>query len=294
MLYRQLEYFCIVAETENFTEAAEKLFISQPALSRSIANLENDLGVPLFDRKGRSVQLNRYGRFFLEKVHSSLSLIKEGKRQLQEMVDPLCGTVRLSFIHTLGNSLIPELIHNYKKFYPSVDIMLFQETTNVLMDQLNSGEIDLCFIMDADFPPEIHYEPIFEEELFVIVPKTHHLANEKEIDLKQIANEPFIGFKKGVGLRAVTDKYCKEAGFTPNLTFESQQVGTISGLVSVGLGVSLVPKNRGMEQYEVVLLPVANTKCTRVINIAWKKDIYVPEVVKLFKKFVYEEVKTYS
>jgi len=292
MLYKQLEYFRHVAETGNLTRASEQLFISQPALSRSIKNLEKELGVPLFDREGRIIKLNRYGNLFLEKVYESLNAIEEGQKNLSELVDPYTGTIRISFIHTLGNNLVPEAISKFRKYYPDVKFKFFQGTTGTVLEHIESGEVDLCFLMEADFPENISYETVKNEELFVIVPDSHPLASKTAISLSQLKHEPFIGFKKGVGLRTITDRLCEQSGFTPNIIFEGQQVGTVSGFVSAGLGVSLVPKNRGISEYNIKCIPVSSPKCYRHINLAWKKDTYTPKVIQTFKEFLYECIST--
>lgn len=134
---KQLEYFRKVAETESFTKAAEQLFISQPALSRSIKFLENELGVPLFERKGRILKLNHYGEIFLEKVEESISALEEGKTLLKELVDPFTGTIRISFIHTLGNNLVPELISKFQKKY--INMLIF----NYIKEMLEQSSIIL-------------------------------------------------------------------------------------------------------------------------------------------------------
>lgn len=289
---KQLEYFRKVAETESFTKAAEQLFISQPALSRSIKFLENELGVPLFERKGRILKLNHYGEIFLEKVEESISALEEGKTLLKELVDPFTGTIRISFIHTLGNNLVPELISKFQKIYKHVNFQLYQGDAGAVIDHIESGKVDFGILMEANFSEDIIYETVKNEELFVIVPKNHPLASKKSLPLNLIKDEPFIGFKEGIGLRAVADKLCLKAGFSPNIAFEGQQVGTINGFVSAGLGVSLVPKNRGISEFDIQCIPVSNPVCFRNINLAWKEDIFIPKVVNEFKNFIYKHIAT--
>lgn len=286
MLWQQLEYFRRVAQLQHFTKAAESLFISQPALSRSISKLEKELGVPLFERQGRSVKLNRYGKMFLEKVNLAMNILEEGKLELKNAIHPISGNISISFIYTLGTDLVPELISQYRLKYPNVTFQLFQNTANKIMEQLETTEIDVCLTMNPDYHPDIHCMPLFPEELFVIVPKTHPLAKRKEIKLIEIADEPFISFKKGVGLRVVADRLCREAGFVPNIMFESQEPGTVTGMVSAGLGVGLVPKNKGMENYNITCLRVTEPTCSRMIYIAWKKRAFTPKVAEHFRQFV--------
>ncbi|MEB1808651.1 MAG: LysR family transcriptional regulator [Bacillaceae bacterium] len=291
MEWQQLEYFQKVAQVEHFTRAAEELFISQPALSRSIARLEKDLGVPLFERSGRTVKLNRYGRMFLSKVNESLQLIEDGKQELTDIVHPDHGQIALSFLHTLGSHLVPDLIGQYRKTFPHVKFQLFQSTADVLIEQLTTGEVDLCLTSAPVQTTGFHWEKLFSEQLYIIVPKSHRLAGRKGIKLEEIADEPFIGFKEGVGLRTITDQLCQDAGFTANITFEGQEVSTVNGLVSAGLGVSLIPERKGLDETEVSKIEVLDYECTRSIGIAWVESRYIPQVVQQFKGFVSEQFK---
>lgn len=291
MEWQQLEYFKRVAQMQHFTNAAESLFISQPALSRSILKLEKELGVPLFERQGRSVKLNRYGKMFLEKVNLALEIIEEGKQELKSVIHPITGNVSISFIYTLGTELVPELIRQYRMKYPNVTFQMFQNTANKLMEQLETTEVDLCLTMNPDLHSDIHFTPLFSEELFVIVPKSHRLAQKKEIKLIEIAEEPFISFKKGVGLRVIADQLCKEAGFAPKIAFESQEPATVNSLVSAELGVGLAPRNKAMDVYNIACLRVTEPKCSRMIYIGWKKRAFVPKVVEQFRQFVIDYCK---
>ncbi|WP_088105761.1 LysR family transcriptional regulator [Halalkalibacter urbisdiaboli] len=291
MEWQQLAYFQRVATLQHFTKAAESLFISQPALSRSISRLEKELGVPLFERQGRSVQLNRYGQLFLEKVNVALQIIEDGQQEIKERVSPESGNIALSFMHTLGSELVPELIGKYRETHPGVTFQLFQNTANRLMDQLQAGDIDLCLTTVSELTPEICWIELFSERLYVIVPDSHYLANQTEVKLSELAEESFIGFKKGVGLRTITDHLCQEVGFTPRLTFEGQEVGTITGLVSAGLGVALVPERIGIEHYAIQKLSVVDVECSRTIGLAWKERAFVPKVVEQFREFVLAHFK---
>ncbi|MET3505723.1 LysR family transcriptional regulator [Halalkalibacter oceani] len=288
MEWQQLEYFQRVAQLQHVTKAAQSLFISQPALSRSIARLEKELGVPLFERQGRTVQLNRYGKLFLEKVNLAIQVIEEGKQELQSEMSPNRGNITLSFLPTLGTDFVPELIEKYRATYPDVTFQLFQNTAHDLIEQLKAGDIDVCLTTIVEPDPEIQWVELFSEELLVIVPQCHRLSDRQEIRLKDIANEPFVGFKKGAGLRSITDRLCQQSGFTPQLTFEGQEVGTVAGLVGVGLGVSLVPKRSRMDAYQVSCLPVRDVDCRRTIGIVWRKKSFMPKVVEQFRDFIVE------
>lgn len=291
MEWQQLEYFQTVANLQHMTLAAERLKLSQPALSRSIARLENELGVPLFDRQGRSIILNRYGQRFLKHVNRILYEYEESKREIQDMINPEKGEVSLGFLHTLGASYIPDLIRGFGKKYPGIKFQLHQNSTQILLNQLTSGEIDLCMSSPTESMPQIEWTHLWSEELFVIAPAGHHLAKLKKIDLEQIANEPLISFKKGYGIRKITDDLLQKAGITPKITFEGEEVRTVIGLVAAGLGVAFIPDIKGVDRKEISLLHVKSPECKRDIGIARVNERYLSPSAIRFWQFVIDHFK---
>ena len=149
MEWQQLEYFRIVAKTEHFRKAAELLNISQPALSRSITKLEEELGICLFDRIGRSVKLNQFGRVFLKRVENGLNEISYGVEEINHLKNPYTGMVSIAFLQTFGISILPEIIRNFNEQYPLVEIQLYQNNIFSSVGQLLNREVDLCLITDC-------------------------------------------------------------------------------------------------------------------------------------------------
>ncbi|MBX6396401.1 MAG: LysR family transcriptional regulator, partial [Alicyclobacillaceae bacterium] len=205
MEWQQLEYFRTVARLEHFTRAAECLSVSQPALSRSIARLEEELGVPLFERVGRSVRLTRYGQLFLKRVERAMREIAEARREIEELQDPDRGEVRLGFLPTLGIHLVPELIGAFHRRYPKVTFYLVQHAADRIFQQMEAGEIDLCLLSPPVRRPGIGWVDLKTEELFVIVRPDHPLAARDRVDLRELAGEPFISLKRGYGMRTITE-----------------------------------------------------------------------------------------
>lgn len=286
MEWHQLEYFKLVAQMQHITRAAEELSISQPALSRSIAKLEQELGFPLFDRRGKSILLNRYGQIFLQHVERSMQEILDGKQVVQDLIHPDYGSVSLSFLHSLGSNLVPSLLSKFRSKHAHIQFKLYQNATNFLLDQLESGEIDLCLCSPVATREQIEWEPLFTEELFVVVPHGHPLSHRSSIELHEIANEPIVTFKKDYGLRILTDQLFKEAGINPFITFEGEEIMTVAGLVEAKLGVSLIPHVFGLDKTNISFLPISKPNCQRVIGMAWIKGRYLSPAAQRFKEFV--------
>jgi DNA-binding transcriptional LysR family regulator len=284
--WQQLEYFQTVARVQHMTHAAEILSISQPALSRSIAKLEEELGVPLFERQGRSIILNHYGQLFLKRVNRILKEFQEGKQELKELLDPGYGVVSLGFLHTLGPEIIPNLIGAFRSHYPKVTFQLNQNNSSSLIKQIDLGEFDLCLITPPDTKVQIQWVKLLSEELFVIVPVGHPLGDRESIVLDEIADESFISVKKGNALRQITDQLFQEAEIQPKIVFEGEELHTIAGLVATGFGVSLIPDIKDLDPSKIARIPVRWPKCERSIGIAWVEGRYLSPSVKQFKEFV--------
>lgn len=287
MEIQQLEYFKTVAHMEHMTRAAEKLSISQPALSKSISNIEQELGMPLFDRQGRSILLNRYGQLFLESVEMILAEYEKITQQFAEIIRPGYGEVAFGFIHTLGMEVVPELMARVPNKYPHMDFSLTQATSLNLQKRLEEGAIDLCLSQKFESKViDIDWIELWSEELYVIVPNNHPLASRKTIEVHEIKDEPFISIKRGNALRQFIDRYLKEAGITAKTTFSGEEMHTIAGFVSAGLGVSIIPHIKGLEVFDVTKISVSAPSCRREIGVAWAKNRYLSPAANEFKDFL--------
>ncbi|MEH6943962.1 LysR family transcriptional regulator [Bacillus sp. JJ722] len=288
MEWQQLEYFRVVAKTEHFTKAAEILSISQPALTRSITKMEQELGIALFDRVGRTVKLNKYGKLFLKRVEKGLLEISTGIEEIHQLQNPFTGTVSFSFLLTLGIYIVPQIISRFNEEYPDVELEIHQSSTMVSIHQLLDGEIDYCLVGPIEPDPNIVWHLLFQEELFAYVPANHRLAEKTSITLDDLANDHFIGFKKGMGMRETTESFCQQAGFSPKIKFEGEDVSTLAGLVSSGLGVTIIPAFSGISSDKIKKLSISNPYCQRQIGIAWMKGKAYSPTAQLFRNYIIE------
>ncbi|WP_445505555.1 LysR family transcriptional regulator [Niallia sp. 03091] len=289
MEWNQLEYFQTLARIQHFTQAAKILHITQPALSRSIAKLEEELGVPLFERQGRKVCLNRYGKMFLKRIEVAITEVEKGKQELLEELNPNSGTVSLAFLHITGTQLVPTILREFGKKYPNIQFELSQFSNDVAMQKLEQGKCDFFITSSVVLKEGIRKLDLLTEELFVAVPTGHHLSQNKEIELYQIMDEPFIGIKPNCGLRDTLDLFFQKMGFTPKIKFEGEEVITVAGLVSAGLGVSILPATPALQMDGISWLKLKEPRCSRNIGIAWSENHYMPPSAQLFRKFIIEQ-----
>ncbi|HMM19181.1 MAG TPA: LysR family transcriptional regulator [Selenomonadales bacterium] len=286
MEWHQLQYFRAVAQLQHITRAAEQLSLSQPALSRSIAKLEEELGTPLFERQGKRIFLNRPGRVFLDYVERALQEIAEGKQAVQDMLDPDRGEIALAFLHSLGSHFVPGLVGAFRSGYPHVAFKLFQNSAMHLLGLLEAGKIDLLLSSPIVAGTGVEWSPLFTEDLFVIVPRSHPLAGRSHVSLQEIAADPIISFKKEYILRVITDQLFAKVHVTPSITFEGDEIMTVAGLVEAELGVAIIPRISGLDKADIAFLPVAEPLSRRTIGIAWGKNRYLSPAAIKFRDFV--------
>ncbi len=287
MEFLQLKYFQTVARLEHMTKAAEELRIAQPSLSKTIARLEEDLGVPLFDRQGRKIQLNAFGKVFLKRVERAFHELSEGKREIKD----LAGLSQESI--TLAVSIpriLPDLLGSFLNQYPHVRFQQFLESTSSMKRQLEDAEIEFCISSVPIEGPEIVWEPLMTEEIFLIVPPGHRLAGRDSIYLHEVKDESFISMNTGYGFRNLTDEFCKEAGFIPHIAFEGDEPGVIGELVRQGLGIAFVPALTSLRNSDALSkrLRIIEPRCQRTIGLGWSKRRYLSATAQQFRQFVIE------
>lgn len=293
MTVEELRWFVAVAEREHVTAAAAELHVSQPALSRAIARVQAHVGVPLFDRRGRRLQLNRYGRLYLEHARRALAALDAGGDALAEATGSAGGgTVVLAFLHTLGGWLVPELLRGFGALHADVTLRLEQSSAHEMLDRLRTGEVDLILTSPRPADPEFGWIPLATEPLRLVVPPGHRLAARRRARLAEVADDPFVAMKQEYGMRGMTDELCATAGFTPRIAFEGDDVGTLRGLVAAGLGVALLPPphlaGAEIERPATPHLQLADRGASRQLGLAWETTRYRSPATESFRRFVAE------
>ncbi|MEV6993909.1 LysR family transcriptional regulator [Streptomyces sp. NPDC093228] len=283
-----LRSFQAVAEGATVTDAAAEAHITQPALSRALNRLEKEAGAELFQRVGRVLQLTQAGRVFKEYVDSVLDSYDRGLRAVAEVVDPDAGVVSVAFLHTLGTWLVPRLVTGFRESAPKVRFELHQDGEIGLAQHLLDSTADLTITSKDPGHPLIAWRRLLVEPLRLAVPARHRMAQRRRVRLAEVADEPFIVLKTGYGLRSVTETLCRQAGFTPVVGFEGEEVETLRGLVAAGLGVSLIPASSGTTAGEdnpilpIRYLEVTDVDAARDIGIAWLASRSLPPAPRRF------------
>lgn len=286
MEINQLKYFCVLANIRHFTKAAKEISISQSALSRAIGKLEQELGAPLFRRGGRDILLTPQGQRFLVHAEKALRELEKGRLEMDEGRDPGHGVISLSFMHSLGIHILPQLLSEFKQLYPDIQFNLNQDNSSVLAQSLLAGRSDVCLCSVMVNMEQLAWLYLYTEELFAVLPADHPLASRKTLELRELEDEPFITLKPNYSLRILTEQFWAISGIRPSIIFEGDDVNTATSLVGAHLGVSLLPKTTGMDTAGLVFLPISFPVCKREIGLAWSTTRPLSPAAQLFQQFV--------
>jgi LysR family transcriptional activator of glutamate synthase operon len=285
----QLARFLAVAHAEHVTRAALDADVPQSTLSRAITRLEADLEVELFVRSGRTLRLSRAGKILLRHAERAAAEIVAGVQEIRGEADPVRGRVGFAFLAALGASTVPGLLREFRAAHPHARCDLVQGGHGILLDRLREGDVDLALTAPAPDDTGVDVELLGEEPLHLVVPAGHRFADRSSIALAEAADEPFVGFISGFGLRGTLDRYARKAGFRPRLTFEGSDIEIVRGLVGAGLGVALLPA-ASHPTSDIVEVPVP--AAVRPIALVTASDRRLPAPADALRAIVRESYRT--
>jgi DNA-binding transcriptional LysR family regulator len=234
------------------------------------------------------VRLNDAGRILLRRVDRACAEFDDALRELKEL--RRAKPVSIGYLSSFGVSLIPELVKGFAELGHKDKFGLFEAPCPTLVDQLLQGQVDLCLSTQL-VHPAIEWRPLFNEELYALIPTGHRFASRKNIDLIELASEPFVALREGHGLRQVLDDLCRQAGFKPNVILEGYEVGSLRGLVASGFGVTLAPK-RQIFAPMYVDVPISAPRCYRTVGLSWRRERWLSARALAFKDYVVRQLES--
>ena len=244
MELRHLKYFLAVAEELNFTKASEKLFISQPPLSRQILELEEELQARLFNRNNKKVELTEAGKYFEKEVRELFQNLERITIKTKKIADNVSGEFRIAYISSIYSSVISDLIKHLKEQFPYVNFKLFEVSTTKQISALEQGKIELGIIRSPIKSPKIKAQLWFKDGFSVVYNK-NLIQIKSEEEIPKLKDETFVFFNKDYAphYHDVLLELCAFYGFEPQVVHESNNINSIVQLVKNGLGISIVPSN---------------------------------------------------
>ncbi|PSB62755.1 LysR family transcriptional regulator [Chroococcidiopsis cubana CCALA 043] len=276
MELRQLQYFLAVAEELNFGRAAARLGIAQPPLSRQIRQLEQELGVELFRRTKRRVELTEAGIAFVEEVRQILAQVEQGVLVAQRASRGEIGRLVVGFEGSSTYDVIPMSLKVYRERFPEVDLAVYAMTTEEQIQALLEGRIGIGFVVSPINDKRLAIETILRESLILAIPENHPLATRTSVRARELESEPFITFQRdrGCGLYDQVIAVCQRANFSPRIIQEADEMQVILGFVAAGLGVTLLSASVVQFQRPGVVYRMLQPSTPKVsLALAWRRDL---------------------
>ncbi|WP_195988375.1 LysR family transcriptional regulator [Clostridium sp. D53t1_180928_C8] len=291
MNLQQLEYFKIIAETKNFTTASNILLVTQPALSKAISKLEEELNVPLFEREGRNIKITKFGEVFLKYAESALNDIERGIEKIQDMKKNNDRVISVSSTYCIGATFMPFLISNFLNNNMQTKFNFNNQTTVEILKDLKYGKIDFGFFDNIDSIsnyPEIEVALVKKEEYVLIVPKNHSLANKEDVYLKELKEENFIVYNSKDNEKKIS--YAEIIGYNPKISVEPTEASMLAGLVSAGAGIAIVINTPMINTNKISKLKIKDEIGYKNIYMAWNKEAYISKIADEFKDYILENI----
>ena len=242
MELRHLIYFRAVARRQHISAAARELNVSQPAISRQLKDLERELGgKPLFEKVGRGVRLTEAGRLLLAHAEEILRHVEYARTDLAAYGDELGGRVRIGAPPTVGERLLPEVLHTFHRQYPRLELKVHESSSSELLRLLGEGELDMAVVTATVAHRGLRLTQLFSENLVVVVALDHRLALRESVTISELREERFLLYSPGGYVRDATLQACRAAKFAPKVALDSGSMELLLRLAEVGLGVAIIP-----------------------------------------------------
>jgi len=297
-----------LGRTQHITETAELLGVPQSTVSRALARASAVVGTELLIREGRGVRLTPAAKALLPYIDSALAEFRAGLDLVRHESEVVRGRISVTFQHTFGEATLPLLISEFRSRHPQTEFDLSQGARDTCLAELASGAADFALTAPvAAASRAIGSAALYREPLRLVVHHGHRIAGFPSAALADIKGEPFVALGPGYGLRSITDALFRDAGFRPRIAFESQDSHTARGLVSAGLGVSILPPGGGPGQVPGagaglapgagagdlgwVEVPLQSDRAYREIGVAWRerRGGAEPDQVRFFRELVLRE-----
>jgi DNA-binding transcriptional LysR family regulator len=267
MEMQQVRYFVALADTLNFTRAAEKCNVSQPALTRAIQQLEHELGGPLFHRERGNTHLSELGRMmlpYLQTVEESCRAARDQARAVKKLER---AQLTIGTMCTIGPQLISDLLIRYQAAHPNVEVKVIDTGGPQMIEMLEKGDLEVAVVgVPGELPPSLHQLPIFEERFVIVLPPNHRLANLDEIPAAELDKEPYVSRSNCEVFEPVRDEFVSR-GVNLRQVFSSPRDDWVQGMIQAGLGLGFFPEF-SVTYPDLVVRPLVNPSFSRTVYLS--------------------------
>ena len=293
MELRQLKYFIKAAELQNFTEASGALFITQSTLSQQIKQLEDELGIPLFDRIAKRVRLTEAGRTFLPYAIKTAKDANDGKDMLKDLMNLNTGTLSIGVTYGLM-ALLTKAIQDFSQEYPKISIKISFGTTQDLLDKLDQGHIDMMLSFSQGEKGEgFEIEHLFSSSLALVVHKSHPMGSKKRINIKQLDGLPLLLPTRGYSIRNYLDLLLEDHHLIPDIKMEVNDINMLLQLVDSGRWATILMGSSIFNYPELKALKITGEGMTRLATISWPAGQYRKKAARLLAQLLVHHAKDY-
>jgi DNA-binding transcriptional LysR family regulator len=272
MELRQLAYFVAIAEERNFTRAAQRIPIAQPAISQQIRRLEAELGERLFLRDRRGIRLTPAGQALLPHARTTLQAAEGGRQAVAALSGLLTGRLTVGLVHPLPDRRLPRLLGAFHRTYPRIELTLLEDQTDALLAALAAGQLHAALIGLGRYdrpPPDLEGLLVAREPVVVAVHPTHPLAGRGQVRLRALREEPMVTLTRASKLRSTLETACQAAGFAPRIVAETSDLGVMVELAAEQLGVAVLPASGLAATAELVRLRLTHPTLDRRLLLVW-------------------------
>ncbi len=287
--FRHIKYFLAVAENLHFRKAAERLFISQPGLSRQIKQMEDDLGVVLFNRHNRKVELTKSGKYLQKELTKNFKNLEHIFNHAKLLNDGIGGDLKLGYVGSAMQEIIPNLLLEFKKEHPDVIFSLKEMDNQKQIESLLSHDIDMGFVRLERVPKGLEIVPVLTETFCLVVPKGYSINSTNFNNLSQFKDESFILFdpKYSASYYEKVMQIFDDSGFSPMVSHNTVHASSIYKLVENNFGISIVPKSLIMINNEnIEFIELKKIKQKTVLSAVWDKNNRNPVLKPLLKELL--------
>ena len=272
----QLSYFVAVAEQGQFTRAAARVSVAQPAVSAQIRRLERELGEPLFHRDRRGVRLTEAGETLLPHARAALAAAERGRASIASLRGMLHGRLVVGVAGPVDRRFAAAL-GEFHRAHPAVEIVFAQQQNEPLLEAVAGGDVDAAIVgLGAQpVPPGVRSRVVATEPLVVALRTDHPFSSRRTVGLAQLREQPMLSLVRGSGLRTALENACRDAGFVPRITAETGDLASLVELVAEGLGVAILPRSAA-ERADVAVVSLTRPSLQRRTALAWNEAAASP------------------
>ncbi len=278
----QLFYFQVTAQEEHITRAANLLHVTQPALSKTIKRLEDELGVPLFTRIGKTIRLNTNGEIFLRYVNTAMDALADGKKALTALNSASFPDITLNL--EAGADSLVKLVTGFNNKYPQIRLFIRKANTK-LTYPIAKYDLAIFMLSGEETLPDSSLV-LFEEDMVAAIPEGHPFCGKLYVDLKDLQDEKFILFQESSTLRQMITRHCESVGFTPNVVTECHDWHILCDFVRAKIGISIIPKlSWQLSLHGLCTVPIRQPQLSRKLLITWFGDSHLTISSKMFVEY---------